>query len=98
VPRGSRIRPPQIGAAPTAAATAVSKFDSVLNNEGVIAVAEVDAEWRLRGIGNALGSRGARSPLETPERRATVRSDLEDHERAQLLAGGLLKWLRERAR
>ncbi len=69
----------------------------LLIDDEVYGLAEVGAEWRLPGIRDAVASGSREVTLETPERTATVSNDLEEHERAQLLAGGMLKWLKEQA-
>src|SRR5205823_1685156 len=69
----------------------------LLVDDEVHGLAEVGAEWRLPGVSEALGSGSREVTLETPDRTATVANDLEEHERAQLLAGGLLRWLRDQS-
>jgi aconitate hydratase len=67
----------------------------LLIEDKVLGLARVGAEWRLPGIRGALESGSREVSLETPERTVTVSNDLGEHERAQLLAGGLLNWLKQ---
>jgi aconitate hydratase len=52
--------------------------------------------WRLPKVREELESGSPEFTLELNGETATVRNDLNDHERGQLLAGGLLRYLRER--
>ncbi|MFL5797770.1 MAG: aconitate hydratase [Actinomycetota bacterium] len=70
----------------------------LLIDDEAYGLAEVGAEWHLLGVRDALASASREVTLETPEGTVSVSNDLEEHERAQLLAGGLLRWLREQAR
>jgi aconitate hydratase len=58
--------------------------------------AQVGDTWRLPRIREELESDSREFTLELDGETVTVRNDLGDHERKQLLAGGLLKYLRQK--
>jgi aconitate hydratase len=64
--------------------------DEVLNK------AQVGDTWRLPRIREEIASGRRELTLQLDGETVTVRNDLNDHERQQLLAGGLLRYLRER--
>jgi aconitate hydratase len=69
----------------------------VLIDEDVLNKAQVGDEWRLPRIREEIESGNETFTLQLDGDTTRVRNDLQRHEREQLLAGGLLKWLKQRA-
>jgi aconitate hydratase len=68
-----------------------------LIDDDVYRLAEMGDTWRLPRIREELEAGSDTFTLEVDGREAKVRNDLNEHERQQLLAGGLLKYLRTRS-
>jgi aconitase A len=69
----------------------------ILVDDEVLNKAQVGDEWRLPNIREEIGSGSETFTLQLDGDTAEVRNDLKAHEREQLLAGGLLRWLKERS-
>jgi aconitate hydratase len=69
----------------------------ILVDDEVLNKAQVGDEWRLPAIRDEIGSGSDTFTLQLDGETVQVRNDLKPHEREQLLAGGLLRWLKERA-
>jgi aconitate hydratase len=69
----------------------------VLIDDQVHGKAAIGQLWALPKIREEIGSGSATFTLELEGVPYTVRNDLNDHERKQLLAGGLLRYLKEKA-
>ncbi|HET6771237.1 MAG TPA: aconitate hydratase [Actinomycetota bacterium] len=54
-------------------------------------------EWHLPKVRSEIGAGSDAVTVQVEDRTFTVRNDLNDHEREQLLAGGLLRYLRGKA-
>jgi aconitate hydratase len=67
----------------------------ILLDDDVYEKAEVGAQWRLPRIREEIEAGSATFTLELDGVDQTARNDLGRHERQQLLAGGLLKYLKE---
>jgi aconitate hydratase len=68
----------------------------ILVDDEVLNKAQVGDEWRLPQIREEIGSGSETFTLQLDGETVQVRNDLKEHEREQLLAGGLLRWLRRR--
>jgi aconitate hydratase len=68
-----------------------------LIDDDVYAVARMGDAWRLPRVREELEAGSDTFTLEVDGREMKVRNDLNDHERRQLLAGGLLKYLRAKS-
>jgi aconitase A len=68
----------------------------VLIDDEVYNKAQLGDTWRLPSIRKEIGSGNKEFTLELDGETVTVRNDLNRHEREQLLAGGLLKYLKAR--
>jgi aconitate hydratase len=68
----------------------------ILVDDEVVNKAQVGDEWRLPSIRQEIESGSDTFTLQLDGETAQVRNDLKQHEREQLLAGGLLRWLKER--
>ena len=66
-------------------------------DDDVYAKAVQGDEWRLPRIREEIGSGSRTFTLEVDGQAFSVENDLGDHEREQLLAGGLLRYLKDRA-
>jgi aconitate hydratase len=69
----------------------------VLVDDEVLNKAQVGDEWRLPKIREEIESGSDTFTLQLDGESAQVRNDLKEHEREQLLAGGLLRWLKQRS-
>jgi aconitate hydratase len=69
----------------------------VLVDDEVLNKAQVGDEWRLPRIREEIESGSDTFTLQLDGDTTRVQNDLQRHEREQLLAGGLLKWLKKRA-
>jgi aconitate hydratase len=69
----------------------------VIIDDGVYTKAVLGDEWRLPRIREEIASGSQKFTLEVDGQTAAVRNDLGDHEREQLLAGGLLRHLKEKS-
>ena len=67
----------------------------ILIDDDVYTKSEVGAQWGLPSIREEIEAGSATFTLEIDGARQTVRNDLGRHERQQLLAGGLLTYLKE---
>jgi aconitate hydratase len=67
----------------------------ILIDDDVYTKAEVGARWRLPRIRQEITSGSRVFTLEIDGAEVTVRNDLSEHERQQLLAGGLLRYLKK---
>jgi aconitate hydratase len=67
----------------------------ILIDDDVYARAEVGAQWRLPHIREEIEAGSATFTLEIDGAEQVARNDLGEHERRQLLAGGLLQYLKE---
>jgi len=68
----------------------------ILVDDEVVNKAQVGDEWRLPRIREEIESGSDTFTLQLDGETTQVRNDLKQHEREQLLAGGLLRWLKER--
>src|ERR671919_1262253 len=69
----------------------------ILVDDEVVNKAQIGDEWRLPRIREEIGSGSDTFTLQLDGDTAQVRNDLKRHEREQLLAGGVLPWLKQRA-
>jgi aconitate hydratase len=69
----------------------------VLIDDEVLNKAQVGDEWRLPKIREEIESGSDTFTLQLDGDSTQVRNDLKAHEREQLLAGGLLRWLKKRS-
>jgi aconitate hydratase len=69
----------------------------VLIDDEVYNKAQLGDTWRLPRIREEIGSGSRAFTLQLDGETVKVRNDLNDHEREQLLAGGLLRYLKQRA-
>ena len=69
----------------------------VLVDDEVLNKAQVGDEWRLPRIREEIESGSDTFTLQLDGDTTRVQNDLQRHEREQLLAGGLLNWLKQRA-
>jgi aconitate hydratase len=69
----------------------------VLVDDDVLNKAQVGDDWRLPRIREEIESGSETFTLQLDGDTTRVRNDLQRHEREQLLAGGLLRWLKQRA-
>src|ERR687891_1882984 len=67
-----------------------------LIDDEVYRLAEMGGTWRLPRVREGLEAGSDTFTLEVDGREVKVRNDLNEHERQQLLAGGLLKYLRRK--
>jgi aconitate hydratase len=70
----------------------------ILVDDEVVNKAQVGDEWRLPSIREEISSGSDTFTLRLDGETTQVRNDLKQHEREQLLAGGLLRWLQQRSR
>jgi aconitate hydratase len=68
----------------------------ILVDDEVVNKAQVGDEWRLPRIREEIGSGSETFTLQLDGETRRVSNDLRAHEREQLLAGGLLRWLKQR--
>ena len=69
----------------------------ILIDDAVYSKAVLGDDWRLPRIRREIGDGSATFTLEMNGETHAVRNDLKPHEREQLLAGGILRLLKERA-
>jgi aconitate hydratase len=69
----------------------------ILIGDEVLNKAQVGDEWRLPKLREEIGSGSDTFTLQLDGETVQVRNDLKAHEREQLLAGGLLRWLKRRS-
>jgi hypothetical protein len=69
----------------------------VLIDDEVYAEARQGDTWRLPRIREELAAGSDTFTLSVDGQELRVRNDLKEHEREQLLAGGLLRYLKEKA-
>jgi aconitate hydratase len=67
----------------------------ILIDDEVLNKAQIGDEWRLPRVREEIESGSDTFTLELDGETVQVRNDLKAHEREQLLAGGLLRWLRK---
>jgi aconitate hydratase len=68
-----------------------------LVNDEVYNKAQLGDTWRLPRVREEIGSGSREFTLELDGEMVTVRNDLNEHERDQLLAGGLLRYLKRKS-
>ena len=69
----------------------------VLIDDEVLNKAQVGDTWRLPNLRAEIASGSREFTLQLDGETVTVRNDLQEHEREQLLAGGLLRYLKQQA-
>jgi aconitate hydratase len=69
----------------------------ILVDDEVVNKAQVGDEWRLPQIREEIESGSETFTLRLDGETRQVQNDLKPHEREQLLAGGLLRWLKQRS-
>ncbi|HJV05150.1 MAG TPA: aconitate hydratase [Actinomycetota bacterium] len=69
----------------------------ILVDDEVVNKAQVGDEWRLPRIREEIESGSETFTLQLDGETRQVQNDLKPHEREQLLAGGLLRWLKQRS-
>jgi aconitate hydratase len=69
----------------------------VLIDDEVLNKAQVGDTWRLPNLRAEIASGGREFTLQLDGETVSVRNDLQEHEREQLLAGGLLRSLKQQA-